>query len=94
MENIKVGDLVMVVKPRECCGDASTVGLIFVVKEIKSSFTRCPICGNSGSEIRVISDIKVNNGRNFHPLITRLKKIQPLSELDTIETKKDLPCEV
>lgn len=31
MSEIKVGDLVMVVKPRSCCGDARAIGKIHTV---------------------------------------------------------------
>jgi len=88
MENIKVGDLVMVIKPIPCCGYDKRIGMISTVEQIVERGMYCTICGhNFGTSTHTIV-----NGIGFS--FDRLKKIPPLEEQDKIETKEELPCKV
>lgn len=47
MSDIKAGDLVMVVRPQPCCGDASAIGEVFVVRDVAGADAdvHCCECG-------------------------------------------------
>ena len=88
MENIKVGELVMVVKPTRCCKSDDRISSIGVVERVYDGKTECKHCG----EIHDKESIAKVGEYGF--FLDRLKKIPPLSELDKIETKEELPCKV
>ena len=73
---IRPGDLVMVVKPTPCCGGARRVGKLFVAGKIRNIYGICPQCGVS--EYR----LSTYNERGRWDVLTRLKRIPPLSELE------------
>jgi len=91
MENIKVGDLVIVVKPTTCCGFIGDVGKVFTVLDIDGGIGIPSECWNCG---QVSDSIDAAERDNYWHEIKTLKKIPPLSELDKIETKEELPCKV
>jgi hypothetical protein len=80
MSDIKVGDLVVVVKKAECpnCDNDSFLGLIFTAREILvAHVVHCYECkhsyGHGGT-------IVYGEKKGF--LSTRLKRIPPISELE------------
>lgn len=81
---IKAGDLVMVVKPRVCCGNASGVGTIFRVSSKKPDATFCLDCGFFTDDMRSF----VGSPYGSSCEISRLKKIDPPAEGETREAYK------
>ena len=84
-ENISVGDLVVVYKPRQCCGSDDAIGRHFVVRDIKHVGLFCRVCKAYFSGIGAVVDEGIGD-------ISRLKKIQPLSELTSTEIKEEIPA--
>lgn len=76
---IKKGDLVMVVKPSECCGSDESIGVMFVVSEVKTTKSRCIYC----RKVRMFDAAFKSN--KLCCMISRLKKIKPLDELEREE---------
>ena len=96
-EPIKVGDLVMVVKPKTCCSEA--LGYFFKVEEIKPSFYfakhtewRCPSCGAAGKFIPVAGGGFAYGHPGFPKGISlhRLKRIDPPCDEMKREVTKEL----
>ena len=84
MNDIKAGDLVMVVKPTTCCGGVDMIGSIFVVKKVLRGFGRCEACGNvSLVEVAFESD-------SYATDLPRLKKIDPPADGDSLPIRKDI----
>jgi hypothetical protein len=84
--DIKPGDLVMVVKPRPCCGTGE-LGLVRVVVEPhEHDDIVCPSCKRRS----LVSDVFValDTGNWCHQ--SRLKKIDPPAEGDSLPTRADL----
>lgn len=77
--DIKAGDLVMVVRPVPCCGDYSAVGQIYMVGLVRLGSFRCE-CGAEPDDLLAAFDVE--NKLAFE--ITRLIRIDPLSEPDTV----------
>lgn len=74
MSAIKAGDLVMVVRPTACCGNAGWLGLIFTVLDVLPAATHaCPYCHTVWTNAFALSVGKVGLG---FP-ISRLTKIDP-----------------
>ena len=91
MSEIKVGDLVMVVKPSNCCSNyrQSFYGRHFVVSNILVNVKcECTICGCN----YIASLAESERGRAIE--IERLKKIDPPSEGDSLPTRKELEVKV
>jgi hypothetical protein len=90
MSDIKVGDLVMVVRPTSCCGrPGKSMGRIFVVTVLDGGRRRCLQCGQ-------ISDGVIAGGDNVIPAsVERLKRIDPPAEGDsfTVKLPKKQPVE-
>jgi hypothetical protein len=86
MENISVGDLVMVVKPSICCRNKEMLGKTFTVTGYPIyNKKQCIFC----LDYREIhTEVILNN--NFVVEKERLKKIPPLSELEDTKTQKTL----
>ena len=85
-EPIRVGDLVQVVRPIPCCGNlGASFGAIFRVTKIKCApFTYCGECK------KCIDNVVCVEG--WHALVTasRVKRIPPLSELESEQRKEEL----
>lgn len=83
--SIKAGDLVMVVRPSPCCGNSAEVGRIFMARRISSGPGYCKHCG----DVRIVSYAapRLTGGAIE---FSRLKKIDPLAEGDSLSTRKDL----
>jgi hypothetical protein len=85
---IKVGDLVVVVKPTACCGADDHVGDIFRVAQIVTLKGRCNYCFRlSPPELGADYDQLPNNG-GFG--LSNLKRIPPLDELERDQIVKKL----
>ena len=80
MSDIKVGDLVIVVKPTVCCGNKKRLGQIF--KTTAYIVSTCLYCKETQSGF--CSDT------NFAVEYSRLKRIPPLSELEGQRTEEKL----
>lgn len=76
---IKKGDLVMVVKPSECCGSDASVGKIFKVVGINNYLGKCISCRK---ERKIHAAYKT---ASVGCALTRLKKIKPIDELEREE---------
>ena len=75
-EPIKVGDLVVVVKPTPCCRDTSAIGEHHTIIALVGGLGRCNFCGHY--ETMLDAKVSVNTYFDLH----RLKRIPPLSELE------------
>lgn len=78
-EDIKPGDLVMVVKPMACCGNPSALGMTFHILSIVKMDCWCIHCGDNRNIVRAESPLGFGD-------VSRLKKIPPLTELEDITT--------
>jgi len=84
MSDIKVGDLVMVVRGMTCCGAITgSEGAVFQVTELAPTVGKCLVCRSSHSPGTAHSK-EVPAGID----LDRLRKIEPLSREDSIETTK------
>ena len=83
---IAVGDLVQVVRPTPCCGNAYAVGRrVFKVADLATTQGFCSFCFMPTG--LVPAAYNADNGQHYH--LHRLKRIPPLSELES--TKTDEP---
>ena len=76
MSDIKVGDLVMVVRKHGCGCD---LGDVFVVRELErspSGYLDCSVCG-----ARAFSSLDASSDHGWRA-VAALKRIPPLSELE------------
>jgi len=86
IDQIATGDLVVVVKPPRCCVNLSSIGRVFKVQGVNSEPSQCIFCG-------FVSSVQVAvKESGIVCEISRLKKIPPLSELETIEIKEEIPA--
>lgn len=81
---IKTGDLVMVVKPTPCCGNCKAIGRTFTVKGVSASEAVCRYCGR----IDKLEDALSVDDRRYD--ISRLKKIDPPADGDSLPTRADI----
>jgi len=86
--SIKKGDLVMVVKPIQCCGNPAALGNIFRVDDVYANPGVCAHCGFDYPEQLVVW----HGQRAYSP--DRLKKIDPLStgEYDRVPQRLKEPA--
>jgi hypothetical protein len=90
MSNIKVGDLVMVVKPAPCCGSTKNIGKIFKVTELSAGgICSCGALTKINEKCARTGDM-TKNGLHISYQVNRLIKIDPPSLPETIETEKEL----
>jgi len=83
---IKVGDLMMVVKPMPCCGKSGILGIPFIVKNIY--IPTKPYCVHCNSDIPIEPSTKLNSGNSV--ALYRLIKIDPPALQDETTTEKEL----
>ena len=83
--DIKVGDLVQVVKPKACCGAVTEAnGIVYEVRSISAHSWNCTFCG-------VYHQTDRADGGDGHSLeVYRLRRIPPLSELEGQRTEEGL----
>lgn len=83
----KPGDLVMVVKPRECCGNRGSIGAVAtVVSRIPSRTVYCTACGFVCANDETLVSLDDNTGCET----SRLIKIDHLTEQDKTETLQEI----
>lgn len=87
-EPIKVGDLVMVVRPTTCCGSTASVGHIDRV--IGYPFTKTGFCGACRKEFPHGPDSAVTLSDGLCCFRSRLKRIAPPSDEMKRETQKEI----
>jgi hypothetical protein len=87
MSEIKVGDLVMVVRPSFCIGGDDGIGTIFVVLSIyeEKNLGPCEYCHKKTCNVGHYA-----YDGTFAWGINRLKKIDPLAGQDSTEYKEEL----
>ena len=83
--NIKKGDLVMVVRPSPCCGNINAIGITFIAMPKTSQRLRCAYCAALTTTGHFLNS---STGYGYPP--SRLKKIDPPSEGDSLPTRKDI----
>ena len=82
MSAFKVGDLVMIVKPKACCGYDGALGHVFGVTSVSPGYfhTTCVQCGDRR---KTFNEVELN-GQSWAQTY-RLRLIPPLSDLETTE---------
>jgi hypothetical protein len=83
---IKVGDLVVVVKPTPCCRNVSLVSKVFTVENVATDRIGCLHCGAVYTVPRLGFSIR---GEHFGCHTDRVIKIDPPAEGDMLETPVD-----
>lgn len=89
MSAIKKGDLVMVVRPKPCCG-RGRCGHIFTAGDVIPSWTGtilCQICGT----LREISMMVQAGNKDEYCELARLIRIDPPSTSETTEAYRNVP---
>lgn len=86
-KQIQVGDLVMVVRNKSCCGIGDDIGHVFRVTGYFHG-TRCAVCGDVRREPSVT--IETQHGDWRGKPISRLKRIDPDNLQDDVPTKEGL----
>lgn len=82
--DIKAGDLVMVVKPTFCCGSGESLGNFYTVTGSPLySLSRCAVCGFVTS---TLNEVQLDDDEVCE--VSRLKKIPPLSDLEDVTTHR------
>lgn len=89
MSEIKVGDLVVIIKPIACCGYSSGIGRIFRVSEFTKGKAGdvCPYCHSRKPAITIA--LFEGNG-HIGAEISRLKKLDPPTEDETVSTDTEI----
>lgn len=89
-DEIKVGDLVMVVRGKPCCGDTSRLGVCFVVAEIwEWDDAETYVCDHC-EEIQKNGILACEEGDNEGDYLSMLKRIDPPAVNDEVETQREL----
>lgn len=83
---IEVGDLVRVATAASCCGNNAAIGKIFIVEAIGKVMTRCARCKKLAVVVCALLA-----GHCAVP-VTRLRRIPPLSELESQDTHEEIPA--
>ena len=89
MSAIKAGDLVMIVRPTLCCGDASSIGTVFTVKEVWINRSRCHGCGAFHEEMQLANNLP-RSIENAGWMASRLIRIDPPALTDDTTTEREL----
>jgi hypothetical protein len=90
--NIKVGDLVMVVRGMPCCGALTGAeGHVFTVTAIRGCLTNTRNRCNECKDNTVANDAAANGHPTRPPIqLSRLKVIPPLENLEHTTTKEEV----
>ena len=88
--DIKAGDLVMVVKPMPCCGNLSWLGRIFKAGLVESCRYECEACGRRSIEVTAECGGVAPGGEVYSVEISRLMKIDPPAQPESTETRKEI----
>lgn len=86
-DEIKPGDLVMVVRPMLCCGKSSGLGYVGTAEAIPINCygAKCSFCGDENRDFRRHFMV---DGKIVHAL--RLKKIDPPALADEVEREREV----
>lgn len=84
--NIREGDLVIIFKPTICCNNSSGIGAIFAIKTIGHLNKRCPYCEIMERDVH----LAIYDGGGCE--LTRLKKIPPISETESVNRIESVPA--
>jgi hypothetical protein len=82
LSEIRVGDLVMVVAPKACCGSSKDLGHIYRVERILGGH-HCSTCGRFSAQPTACLGGEID-GMPFGKPLARLKRIPPLTEPEHI----------
>lgn len=83
---IKPGDLVMVVRPTLCCGNASSIGTVGIAGSMATyDWSICHYCQHIHNEVS--SEVLV--GEYSYEMV-RLKKIDPPALAEETETNREM----
>jgi hypothetical protein len=86
MSAIKPGDLVVCIRPQPCCDGTFGMWCTFTVAEVWTGQSRCTACGHmTDSPIAFRADSPCGGF-----LVSRLIKIEPQGQDETIETTEEL----
>ena len=85
---IQKGDIAVVIRATPCCNSASSIGHIFTVEAIRNEKRHCIYCLRPFSGTVAIAANGEHKGQGC--LVSRIKRIPPLSESEGIETKEEL----
>lgn len=85
-QDIKPGDTVMVVRGLRCCGnDGGHLGLTYVVSGVEMADATCAACGAP-----ILEDVAFRASDEKGALVSMLKKLPPLTEDESNETRQDI----
>lgn len=92
---IDIGDLVQVVRPTECCKNEESLGLISKVLGLRTGISvgSCIHCGGYRNRTTSIQFVEIEGAKYLMPL-RRLKRIPPLSELESIKIDEPIKATV
>lgn len=85
-EQIKVGDLVVVVRNTHCCGRGKSLGKIFRVHHFEPFLGTCGDCGARGDG----RQLACMGASWFGYDVRRLKRIPPMNELDGVKNDEEI----
>jgi hypothetical protein len=83
---ISVGDLVVVARPQPCCGSVINMGVFFRVTSLDAG--QIGFCGKCGAALSGATADGKPDG--WPSLLSRLKRIPPLEELEGERTQEDI----
>ena len=84
LDPINEGDLVMVIKPKSCCG-AGQIGFIFIAEDVRRGEGTCAHCGDKDNDWSA----KVS-GVDGWVQTYRLKRIPPQTELESVDQPEEV----
>lgn len=84
--SIQAGDLVMVVRETPCCGRTDASGRIFVAKQVAPVKRKCTYC------MQVKDSLAARQPNGHWIELSRLKRIDPLREPESIDTHDEIPA--
>lgn len=88
-EPIVKGDLVVVIRGTPCCNNTRHLGKIFTVAGIMTNGdTKCSRCFKNLGDIDILCTERINNHAAGFAR-SMLKKVKPLSELESYEVKEE-----
>ena len=87
---LKPGDLVMIVKPTDCCGSMAAVGYIRTVESsTPRQWIKCGLCGRQWHHGDYGPTVATSSGK--FTAQHRLRLIPPLTELESTQTEQAVP---
>lgn len=90
MSEIKAGDLVMVVRPKPCCGASEDIGAIVQVLYLDGAPGECEDCGTSYTSLDAVYAEDHGIGKCWAHDISRLIRIDPSALPESVETDREV----